>query len=303
MLRLLVQSRKRLGAGPLGRVARKLGLRRPLLALYERSLGALTRSGRTIPLDVLGRTVRFHAADRAEASVLIDHWEMDHVRFLCERFRAGDVFYDVGANVGLFACSVGAVRRGEVAIHAFEPLPANARRLEDNAKLNGLAHMKVHEVAFSDRRGQLEFFTQGGTGTPTSSLFAHHWSMGEARRAITVEVWPPIEYAREHELPPPTVVKCDVEGAEGGVLRGMRPWLEAGTIRLLLVEYHPGTLAEQGESAEAIDAMVRGCGYRALERLDRGGASRPAYEIVYERDGDWRAHEPSRRRAAQGRRI
>jgi hypothetical protein len=71
------------------------------------------------------------------------------------------------------------------------------------------------------------------------------------------------DYIRDNELPPPTVVKCDVEGAEGAVIRGLRPWLEDRTIRRLDIEFHPALLAAQGESEEELTALIRGFGYEA----------------------------------------
>ncbi|MHC4218065.1 MAG: FkbM family methyltransferase [Planctomycetota bacterium] len=209
---------------------------------------------------------------------------MRSIELLCERIRSGDVFYDVGAHVGLFSCCVGAVRRGDVTVHAFEPMSVNAQRLTENAELNGLSNIHVHEVAFSDERGQMKCYTEGGVGTATSSLLAHHWPKGRDRQEVTVEVYPPVQYSSKHGLPPPTLVKCDVEGAEGAVLRGMQSWLEDGSIRLLLVEYHLGTLSQLGESREALESYILGFGYRQIARLERRSRARSANEAVYERN-------------------
>ena len=59
----------------------------------------------------------------------------------------GDVFYDVGANVGFFALA-GARQVGPAgAVYAFEPVAENAAAIRAATELNGLAQVEVIEQA------------------------------------------------------------------------------------------------------------------------------------------------------------
>ena len=65
----------------------------------------------------------------------------------------GDVFYDVGANIGFF--SLIAARCVDVSgrVYAFEPVPRNAAAIVRNAKLNGFNRIEVLK-----RINELHFF-------------------------------------------------------------------------------------------------------------------------------------------------
>jgi hypothetical protein len=69
--------------------------------------------------------------------------ESEDMAFVLHLLRPGDVFYDVGANVGsytLLAATAGA------RVHAFEPSPPTAARLRRNVALNALEErVQVHE--------------------------------------------------------------------------------------------------------------------------------------------------------------
>ena len=63
--------------------------------------------------------------------------------------RPGDVFFDIGANVGFFSL-VGAQAVGEKgAVHAFEPLPHLAALIRRTVARNKLANVRVLEMAVS----------------------------------------------------------------------------------------------------------------------------------------------------------
>lgn len=64
------------------------------------------------------------------------------IRWL-DRIQPGDVFYDVGANIGVY--SLYAAKRG-AKVYAFEPHALNALHLARNATMNGLDITVVQAV-------------------------------------------------------------------------------------------------------------------------------------------------------------
>jgi len=81
-----------------------------------------------------------------EQMVWLQDEEWDELRYIQNKLRPGDVFIDVGANIGLWtlvaATSVGPSGR----VFSFEPNPTTFNRLSENIRLNG----KVSRVeAFS----------------------------------------------------------------------------------------------------------------------------------------------------------
>ena len=59
------------------------------------------------------------------------------VAYIEDRLKPGDVFYDIGANVGPYSLIAAKATGGQAQIFAFEPSPASFRDLTRNIELNG----------------------------------------------------------------------------------------------------------------------------------------------------------------------
>lgn len=264
-MRHIIRFRQRVARSPLGTALRRLNLHKALDRPYD---WLLTRKGEN-SITVLGRPVRFRTTARREAvRVSFATGELDHIESICADLKPDDVFYDVGANIGMFCCSAGMVCP-TAQIHAFEPEPMTAARLRENVQLNAIANATVHAIAASDTNATLDLNVSNEFGAGTHSLIPSAQPGDNDTRRVPVPVRPLTAYANEQGMPPPTVVKCDVEGAEAGVIRGIEPWLKAGNIRRLDVEFHPKALAEMGESAEELQKIIIGAGYHAEARSAR----------------------------------
>src|SRR5688572_24687668 len=58
-------------------------------------------------------------------------------------FREGDVFFDIGANIGSFALKAGSIHGEQIRIYAFEPAADTFASLTHNIRLNGLERVVV----------------------------------------------------------------------------------------------------------------------------------------------------------------
>lgn len=165
----------------------------------------------------------------------------------------GDVFYDIGANLGFFsllAAHLAGLDEGRV--YAFEAAPDNAEAIRVNAALNRIANVDVRAVAVADRarRGRLQVVDD-----QSWSKLVDYGDHPFTERVIDVELVAIDDLIAGGELPPPTVVKIDVEGAELAVLAGMRATIE---------RHRPAIICELHDThagfAEAMDAH----GYRVI---------------------------------------
>jgi FkbM family methyltransferase len=130
----------------------------------------------------------------------------------------GDVFYDIGANVGFFSC-LAARRVGERGkVFAFEPEPRNAAQLRRNIEMNGLAQVTVIQKAVCSASGRGRLLLASYCGTHSMAQFRTP-TVGAGEIAVdTVRIDDLIDSGH---LTPPTLVKIDVEGAECDVIQGM----------------------------------------------------------------------------------
>jgi FkbM family methyltransferase len=149
-----------------------------------------------------------------------DNHEPGLAELLWDLLPDGGVFCDVGAHVGRYAVRLAAKA---ARVYAVEAMPGTARVLAENVVLNGLANVDVIQaalwsepvrLAFADPMGQ----TDGGSnrGVP-------------AEHGIQARTLDSLNLGRVD------LIKIDVEGAEGHVLRGGRD---------LLVAWHPTLLVE-----------------------------------------------------------
>jgi len=131
--------------------------------------------------------------------------------------KKDDVFYDIGANIGLISNFAGQICSNVI---AFEPYPPNHNRLK-NTLCNTPANIQTYELALSDSEGEINFSaTEVGQGTG---------SIGSGNE--TVNTIRGDEIVSREELEQPDIVKIDVEGAEGLVIDGMKEVL-ANTRRI-----------------------------------------------------------------------
>jgi FkbM family methyltransferase len=192
----------------------------------------------------------------------------------------GQVVIDVGANVGYYALTA-ASRVGPYGrVVAFEPGPAPAARLRENAALNGLSNLTVVEAAVSDRPGTLRLNL--GENSEANSLYDAGPS---AVGSVEVQVVALDEHVEG--LDRVDLIKIDAEGAEVGVLRGARRLLSGPSAPPLIVEANPVTLRGAGESVASLRAELVSLGY-VIERLE----SMPWRGEVVE---NWLAAKPSGR--------
>ncbi len=156
----------------------------------------------------------------------------------------GDVFYDIGANIGFFTL-IGARFVGpDGRAIAFEPVPANAEAIRANAALNGIENIDVLEkAAGAERRSDRLLLVED---LSWSHLESRGWHP-RTTSAVDIEVVTIDELVRAGEAPPPTLVKIDVEGSEADVLAGMRETIE---------RHRPAIVCElHGTNREFVEAM------------------------------------------------
>jgi FkbM family methyltransferase len=116
----------------------------------------------------------------ATGNVYVGLMEFEDMTFALHLLRKGDMFLDVGANVGVY--SILAAAQGAKVL-SIEPVPATYEQLLDNIHLNRFqARIDAHHMGVGSEPGELRFSTQSG---PTNHVLAP----GESTdNAVTVAV-------------------------------------------------------------------------------------------------------------------
>ena len=160
----------------------------------------------------------------------------------------GGVFLDVGAQVGHWSLRMASRASRVIAV---EPNPFSVTVLRRNIALNGIANIKVAEVAAWDDRTVL-YFPRGPAESRCGGLQLHE--DGD----IPVIAVPLDELPVLAIEPVISLVKLDVEGADLHALRGMQETL-ARCQPDLLIELH------EGYAREEMNALLSDLGYQWQE--------------------------------------
>ncbi len=240
----------------------RLGVR-PVLAEAYRAAILATTDTRT--LEVAGVEAEFHLNSTGEYRDLYAFDERSLAADLLSQLEADDVVYDVGANIGIYACLAAAVADTVV---AFEPHPENAATLAENVALND-ASVTVSRYALANGTGTADLaITLDGVGSAGHTLLT---AANPDSRTVTVETRRGDDLIADGETPPPTVLKIDAEGAELSVLRGLREAVKRPECRLLYCEVHESRLELDGGSVSAVRELLRDAGFDVSERTAATG--------------------------------
>ena len=193
-----------------------------------------------------------------------------------DSFGAGDVLYDIGANVGVFSLYAALHRSCDV--YAFEPEAKNYACLNRNILLNRLGRrVKALNVGLHDSTSieflQLHDLASGAALHALGEAIDWKGERFEAKFEQAVLAFSLDELVERFGLPMPHHVKLDVDGNEDKIIRGGRRTLSSATLKSVLVEIND----EEGPMVE----LMQSCGLKltAVERPDRAGG----YNAIFRR--------------------
>lgn len=205
--------------------------------------------------------------------------------------KAGDVLYDIGANIGIYTL-IAANRVGPTGhVYAFEPHPANMASLARNAPSNSFGNVTIISTPLHSQDGLCPFSWASDRAGSSGSQLGHTRRedgsdfmpvLVESRYAVTLSTLIGSKAIREA-----TRIKIDVDGNERDILIGAYPWLSrTDSVRSLQVEVHPGQFEE-------IEALCHACGFayasehftaNGQKAIDKGAQPHDlAYNAVFEK--------------------
>ena len=212
--------------------------------------------------------------------------EPDTVEWINDHVQPGDVFYDIGANIGLY--SILAARRlaGRGKVYSFEPESQNYASLNRNVYLNGLSDSIVTLcVAVSDActidtfhvRGQLRAgeaihqFRQAkdDVGRPFSPV--HQQGMF----GIALD-----DLCYSYNLDFPSHIKVDVDGHERAVVDGARRVLRDPRLQTVLLEITEKP--DEGDKIRSMFAEFQEAGFSASNKAQTA-PRRDAHNVIFTR--------------------
>ena len=190
------------------------------------------------------------------AGVDFETWEVAFSREFASRITEKSVVFDVGASIGEWSALAGTLAKsGE--IHSFEPDAASWRELFKCFRRNNLVPPKgMFEGFVGSSSSPMVDLTKAMQPKPPLYGDPRFKSLNSESKIATVTLDDYCEIAGVA----PDIVKVDVEGAEGEVLRGMEKTAKRyGPI--IFLSLHPWALADFGDDKDGILLLISRLGY------------------------------------------
>jgi FkbM family methyltransferase len=175
-------------------------------------------------------------------------WEPYETELLIERLGPGQVFVDVGANIGYYSLIADQLVGESGSIYAFEPEQKNFAVLERNLQNCLCSEVHLHQAGLSDvtREGVL-FLSPDNWGD-------HRVSAAQDRSVQAIELMCGDDLLADRHI---DFLKIDTQGAEYQVVKGLQNTINSNSAWLdIIIEYWPWGLAASGSSAEALIELI-----------------------------------------------
>ncbi len=204
-------------------------------------------------------------------------WEPPVTRFIIDNLCEGDVFVDVGANIGYFSLLASRAVQADGFVVAFEPQPKLAEFVRHSLEMNAYRPIScVRSIAIGERE-EIGILGHVANSSGSSSL-APGFGDG-SRPAIHVAVAPlDIALADVQEATGrriiPSMIKIDVEGFEYSVWRGMQKTIASTADLIVIMEFSPSRYVAAGQDPAQFIQEILSCGF-SIVNLGRDGTESP----------------------------
>jgi len=177
---------------------------------------------------------------------------------------SGMTVFDVGAHAGLTTIELSQMVGPSGRVFAFEPDEQARRYLRMNLEKNRVGNAVIVDVALGEESGEALFSMDGtqAAGLVESSFYVRE----DRQKKVGVMT---LMDACEHLAAVPDYMKCDIEGAEVGLVRGSLDFLKRNRINMAFETHR---LRDGSDTHQHIQPLLVSAGYK-VEHLVQGPTS------------------------------
>lgn len=173
------------------------------------------------------------------------------INYFENNFHSHDVFWDIGSHNGHYSIFAASVVAGNNQVFSFEPDSVASDVQEINIKLNIFEQkIKLLKVAVSNSNGVLLFDSQNGNSN------SHIIKNKIQAKGTVVEIPTKTLDSLLLEIPEPSIIKIDTEGAEIDILKSSDKLLSNPKIKFIC-ELHPFAWESFGVSYNDFTSVLK----------------------------------------------
>ena len=217
--------------------------------------------------------------------------EPDTLWWIDNFVRPGDVFYDIGANIGQYSLYAALKYHGHVQVYGFEPESQNYSAFNRNIYLNNLGDSVLSFcLAISDNIRIDSFYVRGyvRAGGSIHQFGRTIDNLGLPFTPVHLQGALGVSLDDLHfmfGLEFPQCIKVDVDGIEGAVIRGASRVLSDPRLRSVLIEITE--VPSQMEEVSSIYQAFEQCGFAVVKKVPArlSDPSGPSHNVIFARPG------------------
>jgi len=162
------------------------------------------------------------------------------IDWITNYFKKDDVFFDIGANIGVFSL-FSAKKIENLKVIAFEPLALNYSKLNENIIINKLDKQVIaYNISLNDKETISNLFVNNFSGGASGSQYNSNLDP-YGKEFIPQFVQGSVGFSldffiQKGNLPMPNHIKIDVDGNELLIIEGAKKTLDSPDLRTILIE-------------------------------------------------------------------
>jgi FkbM family methyltransferase len=230
-----------------------------------RKTGILNSVKRQTEFAVHEATFAYGESDAGIAEFVLTNgdYEEETRKVVMQTLKPGDVFFDLGANIGYFTVLAAKCVGPNGRVIAFEPTPATRSYLDRNVQGNGVGGIvAVEAFAISERRGTAYF--EVGHQSECNSIATDGWSAAGTIEVKTIGI---DEYCADYDVPRVDMVKMDIEGQELKAIRSMLETNRRNPQLKIVFEYNAEVVRRSGEGVAEFFTLLSAYGFKRFTAL------------------------------------
>ncbi|MQQ07462.1 FkbM family methyltransferase [Epibacterium sp. SM1979] len=172
---------------------------------------------------------------RVRASLRNDGYEQKEATAVEKLVKRGDVVMELGGGIGFMSTLVATKTRAK-SVHAFEANPQLIPYIREVHALNKAAKAQVTHAVLGSEEGEATFYVR------PNFLASSLSPMEDDTDEVTQVQVPALDVNKVIADLKPTVLICDIEGAEVDLL----PKMDLSALRAVVIETHPQWIGKSG---------------------------------------------------------
>lgn len=223
-------------------------------------LGTLCPKDEVITLDLFGYAFDCDLSEALQRYIFIYDYDEEARAFIEKIVKPGDVFMDIGANVGYYTLLASRLVGPGGKVIAIEPNPKVFAKLQRTLARNNIENVLALGIGLGKEKGVLKLYFDSTGGHDTATMIP-----GSMTEFVQVEVLPLDDVTAAHQIEKISYLKIDVDGFEPDVFAGATNLLAGKKIDFIQSEFCDGGLRRNGSDPQTLHNLLTNAGFADAE--------------------------------------